>query len=95
MQVLLAELDRVARDASKQQHTIPIILTGDFNIQQNSEVFRLIIGESVVPRDVFQRMNFKFGKSHGNLIPMAMGISDECQHFDLVVNGNRYQTAVI
>lgn len=94
MQVLLAELDRVARDNAKQQQIAPIILTGDFNIQQNSEVFRLIIGESVAPRDVFEKLNFKFGKTHANLLPYKMGISDECQHFDVVVNGNRYQTAL-
>lgn len=93
-QVLLAELDRMARDNGRQQRIAPIILTGDFNIQQNSEVFRLIIGESVAPRDVLQKMNLKFGKSHRNLLPYEIGISDECQHFDVVVNRNRYQTAV-
>lgn len=94
MQVLLAELDRIARDNAKQQQIAPIILTGDFNIQQNSEVFRLIIGESVTPRDLFEKMDFKFGNSTRNLLPHEMGISDECQHFDVVVNSNRYQTAV-
>lgn len=94
MQVLLAELDRIARDKADQQHIAPIILTGDFNIQQNSEVFRLIIGETVAPRDVLQKVNFKFGKSKANLLPHEMGITDECQHFDVVVNKTRYQTAV-
>lgn len=94
MQVLLAELDRIARDNAEQQHTAPIILTGDFNIQQNSEVFRLIIGESVAPRHLFEKMDFRFGNLHRNLLPHEMGISDECQHFDVVVNSNRYQTAV-
>lgn len=94
MQVLLAELDRIARDSAQQQHIVPIILTGDFNVQQNSEVFRLIIGESVTPRDLFERMDFKFGKARRNLLPHEMGISDECQHFDVIVNSDRYQTAV-
>lgn len=94
MQVLLAELDRIARDNAQQQHIAPIILTGDFNIQQNSEVFRLIIGESVTPSDLFDKMDFKFGNANRNLLPHEMGISDECQHFDVVVNSNRYQTAV-
>lgn len=95
MQVLLAELDRIARDNAQQQHTAPIILTGDFNIQQSSEVFQLIIGESVTPRELFEKMDFNFGYSSSeNLLPHEMGISDECQHFDVVVNSNRYQTAV-
>lgn len=94
MQVLLAELDRIARDNANQQQIAPIILTGDFNIQQNSEVFRLIIGESVTPQNLFEKMDLKFGNSSRNLLPHEVGISDECQHFDVVVNSNRYQTAV-
>lgn len=94
MQVLLAELDRIACH-TEQHRTVPIILTGDFNIQQNSDVFRLIVGESVVPRKLFEKMNFKVGNDRKNLLPREMGISDECQHLDVVVNSNRYQTTVI
>lgn len=94
IQVLLAELDRVARDDVEQEQTVPIILTGDFNIQQNSEVFRLIIGEHIVPGNLFAKMNFQFGRHNRNLLPREMGISDDCQHLDVVVNSNRYQTAV-
>lgn len=94
IQVLLAELDRVARDETQQHQTAPIILTGDFNIQQSSEVFRLIIGEHIVPGNLFSKMNFQFGKISQNLLPREMGISDDCQHLDVVVNSNRYQTAV-
>lgn len=96
MQVLLAELDRIARadEDAHQNRTLPIILTGDFNVQQNSEVFRLIVGESVHPNKVFEQMNFKFGRANRSLLPREMGISDECQHLDVVVNSNRYQTAV-
>lgn len=94
MQVLLAELDRIARDNAEHQHIAPIILTGDFNIQQDTEVFRLIIGESITPRDLFEKMDFKFGNLRRNLLPDEMGISDTCQHYDVLVNSNRYQTAV-
>lgn len=92
MQVLLAELDRIARD--DVHRTLPIILTGDFNVQQTSEVFRLIVGERVQPDKLFEKMNFKFGRANRTLLPREMGISDECQHLDVVVNSNRYQTAV-
>lgn len=94
IQVLLAELDRIARDEHQHNQTIPIILTGDFNIQQNSEVFRLIIGESIKPETLFGKMNFRFGSNFKNLLPREMGISDNCQHLDVVVNSNRYQTTV-
>lgn len=94
IQVLLAELDRVARNEVNPRQTVPIILTGDFNIQQSSEVFRLIIGEHIVPGNLFAKMNFQFGKMSKNLLPREMGISDDCQHLDVAVNSNRYQTAV-
>lgn len=90
-QVLLAELHRIARDNVKQQHIAPIVLTGDFNSQQNAEVFRLIVGEKIRPSDLFEKMNFKFGNTGKNLLPHEMGICDTCQHFDVIVNSNRYQ----
>lgn len=94
VQVLLAELDRIARDDHDTDRALPIILTGDFNVQQTSEVFRLVIGESVMPRMLFEKMDYKFGSERKNLLPLGMGISDECQHLDVVVHSNRYQTAV-
>lgn len=94
MQVLLAELDRIARDDHNTDRALPIILTGDFNVQQTSEVFRLVIGETVTPRSLFEQMNFKIGGERKNLLPLEMGISDECQHLDVVVHSNRYRTAV-
>lgn len=88
----MAELDRIARDDNHQHQIVPIILTGDFNLQQNSEVFRLIIGEKIVPSAVFEKIKFHFGAT--NLLPTSMGISDECQHLDVMAKSNRYQTAV-
>ncbi|XP_031626324.1 protein angel-like [Contarinia nasturtii] len=92
--VLLAELDRIARDDVNQCKTVPIILTGDFNVKQESEVFRLIIGEDIVPSKVFEKMNFRFGQNRQNLLPREIGISDHCQHIDVAENLNRYQTAL-
>lgn len=95
VQVLLAELDRISRDDENQNRIVPIILTGDFNVQQNSEVFQLIIGESVKPSSLLKKMNFRIGsKNDNNLLPREMGISDDCQHLDVVVNSNRYLTGV-
>lgn len=94
IQVLLAELDRIARDDNHQNRIAPIILTGDFNVQQSSEVFQLIIGESIEPEQLFKKMNFRTESSNTNLLPRKMGISDDCRHLDVVVNSNRYQTAV-
>lgn len=92
VQVLLAELDRIARDDYHQNRIAPIILTGDFNVQQSSEVFQLIIGESIKSDQIFEKMNFRIGSGNTNLLPRELGISDDCQHLD--VKSNRYQTAV-
>lgn len=92
VQVLLAELDRIARDDTLSH--VPIILTGDFNVQQTSEVFRLVIGERINPGKLFEKMQFKFNINDKALLPREMGISDHCQHLDVVVNSNRYVTAV-
>lgn len=98
VQVLMAELDRIARadeqsnKANGSSPNLPIILTGDFNVQQDSQVFRFVIGESVSPEKLFRTMNFQSDST--NLLPFSLGISDDCQHLDVVINSNRYQTAV-
>lgn len=94
VQVLLAELDRIARDETNSNRNAPIILCGDFNVQQNSEVFQLVIGDSIEPGKLMKKMNFRMGTANTNLLPREMGISDDCRHLDVVVNSNRYQTAV-
>lgn len=88
-QVLLAELDRMAY---RQTHTryphrdpIPIIMTGDFNLQYVSESYRLI--------------NNGFASLHGLnlpnrsiLIPFELGITDNCQHFTVIYKQQQYAT---
>lgn len=90
LKVLLAELDRIARIDAKsddKNNYLPIILTGDFNVQQNSEVFRLIAGENIYPEKLLNKMNFNISDAV-KLLPLELGISDACQHI------NRHQTAV-
>lgn len=93
IQVLLAELDRIARNDDQFHRMVPIILTGDFNVQQHSDEFRLLIGEKVYPLRLLNRMNF-LPKNHKQFLPQALGISDNCQHFHVIANQNRYETAV-
>lgn len=95
VQVLLAELHRIAHNG---QHAIPIILSGDFNLQPDSEPFRLITGKSVhIDKMLLQRKIFHGGdsfKSMGQLLPNELGISDNCQHYDVIVHKQRHRTAV-
>lgn len=95
VQVLLAELDRIAHNG---QSSIPIILSGDFNLQPNSEPFRLITGKSVhIDKLMLQRKILHGGdsvKSMRQLLPNELGISDNCQHYDVIVHKQRHRTAV-
>lgn len=93
IQVLLAELDRIARDDHQFHQLSPIILTGDFNVQQSSNEYRLLIGKKVYPMQLLQQMNYNAGDCK-HFLPPALGISDHCQHFNVVANKNRHQTAV-
>lgn len=93
IQTLLAELDRIARDDHQFHQLSPIILTGDFNVQQSSEEYRLLVGEKVNPMQLLQRMNYN-PRDCQQLLPPSLGISDHCQHLDVITNKNRYQTAV-
>lgn len=95
IQVLLAELHRIAHNG---QHPIPIILSGDFNLKPDSEPFRLITGKSVhIANLLMQRKIFHGGnspRSASQLLPNELGISDNCQHYDVIVHKQRHRTAV-
>lgn len=93
IQVLLAELDRIARDDRAFHRMRPIILTGDFNAQHNSDEFRLLIGKEVDPARLFNQTQLHSG-DRKRFLPLALGISDSCQHLDVHMNGDRSQTAV-
>lgn len=93
IQILLAELDRIARDDQKFQQIRPIILTGDFNAQHNSDEFHLLNGKKVYPKQMFDRLHFH-STNRNCILPWTLGISDSCQHLHVHMNQNRSQTAV-
>lgn len=88
-QILLAELDRMAyRQINlryRDRDPIPIIVTGDFNLQHFSESFRLI-NDGCVSLDCLHL------KNRGILLPYELGITDNCQHFNVVQKDQRYAT---
>lgn len=92
VQLLLAELDRIAHNYETQStdKSIPIILTGDFNLQQDSQPYRLLVGETVNIANVFKSVF----QVKGTLLPMELGITDNCQHYHVVAKNRRDQTAV-
>lgn len=80
LQILLAELHRIA---NLNDEIIPIILTGDFNVQQTSEPYRLITGQKISVDRVFRQANFPV-ETPAKLLPIELGITDDCRHFDIV-----------
>lgn len=88
VQVLLAEIDRVAYqgiDELRRTRYLPIILTGDFNFQPNTAPYSLIangyVGYNALNKRLEIPRNYepKFGDI---LLPIELGITDDCQHFD-------------
>lgn len=77
IQVLLAELDRLAVH-SKSMESLPIIVTGDFNSEQFTPPYRLVVD----------------GWVDANNLPIHMGIMDNCQHFNIAANLSRTKTKV-
>lgn len=97
VQILLAELDRVARIENSNDY-LPVILTGDFNLQPFSAPFELLTKGNLSYANLTQRTlntnpynNVTNGRK---LLPVKLGITDHCQH----VNSNNsiiYETKVI
>ncbi|KAG4069847.1 hypothetical protein HA402_009554 [Bradysia odoriphaga] len=88
VQVLLAEIDRIAYkgiDDHCRARYSPIILTGDFNFQPNTAPYSLIVNGYLTYSSLNKRLEIsrpyesKFGDI---LLPIHLGITDDCQHFD-------------
>jgi protein angel len=83
VQVLLAELDRIAK-CDDQVH-LPIILTGDFNFQPNSPPYNLIVNgelnyENLSHQTLITKQNENHQPNGKILLPIKLCITDECQH---------------
>lgn len=77
IQVLLAELDRLAVH-SKSMESLPVIVTGDFNSEQFTPPYRLVVD----------------GWVDAENLPIHMEIMDNCQHFNVATNTSRTKTKV-
>lgn len=90
VQLLLAELDRLSYNSITNQ-PIPIILTGDFNCQENSETYRLITDGCIQLDNLFLRHT---NNDDAKLLPIHLGITDNCQHYNVAIRNERNVTAV-
>lgn len=99
VQILLAELDRIAYSTDSKY--VPVILTGDFNLQPYSAPYKLLTRgqlryEELMSRTLEKPRNDQcrhecIGK---NLLPKNLGITDDCQHFHVVTTNERNFTKV-
>jgi protein angel len=105
IQVLLAELDRIAyddvppqpNDKTAKDYYVPIILTGDFNLQPYTAPYRLLTQgflqyDSLTERTL-EMCHDRSQLSGRELLPLGLGITDHCQHIH-VLNNVRNQTKV-
>lgn len=100
VQVLLAELDRIAYNTNCSKYD-PVILTGDFNLRPHSAPYKLLTQGSLKYDTLTPRTLEKPNPMYANdeligkyLLPPKLGITDECRHLDVVESNIRNQTKV-
>ncbi|GLV40028.1 angel [Carabus blaptoides fortunei] len=87
-QVLLAEIDRIAYKPGNPNNYIPVIVTGDFNSEPESAVYKLLVDGTLRYDNLTHRTliptNTNFGLAGKILIPDSLRITDSCQHLNLM-----------
>lgn len=96
IQILFAELDRVAK--SSKGNYLPIILTGDFNLPPQSAPYTLITKGELKFDHLTNRTLVSNKSQHSSngrkLLPIKLGITDQCQHLNTNGNAVRNETKV-
>lgn len=92
LQLLFAELDRIAFDSrkanSKKTDWVsyhPTILTGDFNLTPDTSIYQFITQGSLLYKGLSRRQLTLDARGHmleNELIPPHLNITDQCQHLD-------------
>lgn len=87
IQVLLAELDRIA--TAPHDRYLPVILTGDFNLQPLSAPYRLLTRgalkyDSLKAKTLERAESSEIEKSGKILLPPTLGITDDCRHAHVI-----------
>ncbi|KAI9550997.1 hypothetical protein GHT06_000238 [Daphnia sinensis] len=92
LQLLFAELDRIAFDSRKANSDKtdrvsyhPTILTGDFNLTPDTSIYQFITQGSLLYKGLSRRQLTLEARGHtleNELIPPHLNITDQCQHLD-------------
>jgi hypothetical protein len=90
--VFFLELDRFAFYGQGSSKHHPVIITGDFNLTPDSFVFDFISSGNCYYEGVSSKTldNYGPGPYLGRaLLPSYLGVTDSCQHFDVVNERSR------
>lgn len=84
---MLAELDKIATTSNEVY--LPVILTGDFNLQPYSAPYNLITSGILkyegLKAKTLENTNVNDPETSGKtLLPSSLGITDNCQHVNVV-----------
>ncbi|XP_057372122.1 protein angel homolog 2-like isoform X2 [Daphnia carinata] len=92
LQLLFAELDRIASDSRKPNSEKtncasyhPTILTGDFNLTPDTSIYQFITQGSLLYKGLSRRQLTLDARGHtleNELIPPHLNITDQCQHLN-------------
>nr|CAH7725980.1 unnamed protein product [Callosobruchus chinensis] len=83
MQVFLSEIERISfkKDSVGEQGYLPILITGDFNTPPNSDLYNFMVEGKIK----YDNMPPGLLDSRSKLlVTSVLGISDTCQHVDLL-----------
>lgn len=86
-QLLLAEIERIAflENTPTGCKYLPVILTGDFNLEPNSGVHKFIMRGSFEYRGKGRNLEqTEYRTLSNSLIPPRLYITDNCQHFNIL-----------
>lgn len=92
LQLLFAELDRIAFDSRKANYKSsdrisyhPTILTGDFNLTPDTSIYQFIIRGTLQYKGLSRRQLTPDTRGHmldNELLPPHLNVTDQCQHLD-------------
>ena len=86
-QLLLAEIERIAflENTPMGSKYLPVILTGDFNLEPNSGVYQFITKGSFEYQGKGRNLEpTEYRTLSNSLIPPRLYITDNCQHFNIL-----------
>ncbi|XP_065205235.1 protein angel homolog 2 isoform X2 [Planococcus citri] len=100
VQILLAEIDRVAyrssiNNTNRYTPYHPVILVGDFNLKPFTHVYKFLVSGYLEDIQCTSRnRRYSDFANPNQLMPVHLGITDACQHYEVVRNRVQSRTEI-